>query len=380
VVHLVSPGGGSPRPLAETFDRWGRYSELIGWSADGKRLFYTECRRTQVTLNALPLDGPPQVLSDLAGTIGEGVLLNASAGKLGFTVESTDRPVEAYVADVVAFKPVRVSQVNETSASSAKTEAVSWKGPDGWTIEGLLTYPAGYEKGKKYPFLLIIHGGPMGVFTQSYAANPYPYPAASFAARGYAVLRANPRGSSGYGLKFRHANYGDWGGKDFQDLMAGVDHVIAQGVADPERMGVMGWSYGGFMTSWTITQTQRFKAASVGAGVTNLMSFTGTADIPGFLPDYFKGEYWDKPDAYQKHSAMFRIKGVTTPTLIQHGDKDERVPLSQGEELYNALKRQGCTVQMVVYPRQPHAIQEPRLLADAMRRNLEWFDRYVKGK
>ena len=191
------------------------------------------------------------------------------------------------------------------------------------------------------------------------------------------MLRPNPRGSSGYGKKFRYANYGDWGGGDFRDVMAGVDHVIAEGIADPDRLGVMGWSYGGFMTSWTITQTKRFRAASVGAGVTNLMSFTGTADIPGFLPNYFGGEYWDKPDTYRAHSAMFQVKGVTTPTLIQHGERDERVPLSQGQELYNALKRQGCTTTMVIYPRTPHGIEEPRLMLDCMTRNLDWFDRYV---
>jgi dipeptidyl aminopeptidase/acylaminoacyl peptidase len=133
------------------------------------------------------------------------------------------------------------------------------------------------------------------------------------------------------------------------------------------------------MTSWTITQTKRFKAASVGAGVTNLMSFTGTADIPGFLPDYFGGEPWDKLDAYRTHSAMFQVKGVTTPTLIQHGERDRRVPLSQGQELYNALKRQGCTTQMVVYPRTPHGIEEPKLLVDCMNRNLQWFDKFVRG-
>jgi dipeptidyl aminopeptidase/acylaminoacyl peptidase len=257
---------------------------------------------------------------------------------------------------------------------------VRWNSADGLEVEGLLTYPVGYEKGKRYPLLLVIHGGPMGVFTQSHVAAPGPYPVAAFAARGYAVLRPNVRGSSGYGKKFRYANYGDWGGGDYRDLMTGVDAMIERGVADPDRLGVMGWSYGGFMTSWVITQTKRFKAASVGAGVTNLMSFTGTADIPSFLPDYFGGEFWDRFDAYRGHSAMFHVKGVSTPTLIQHGERDERVPLSQGQELYNALKRQGCTVQMVVYPRTPHGIEEPKLLLDCMNRNLEWFDRHVRNR
>ena len=141
------------------------------------------------------------------------------------------------------------------------------------------------------------------------------------------------------------------------------------GVADPERLGVMGWSYGGFMTSWVVTQTKRFKAASAGAAVTNLMSFTGVTDIPGFVPDYFGGEYWDTFDAWRAHSAMFQVKGVTTPTLIQHGDADDRVPISQGYEFYNALKRQGVTTRMTVYPRQPHGVH--RTEDDAGRRARE---------
>jgi dipeptidyl aminopeptidase/acylaminoacyl peptidase len=149
-------------------------------------------------------------------------------------------------------------------------------------------------------------------------------------------------------------------------------------VADGDRLGVMGWSYGGYMTSWVITQTKRFKAASVGAGVTDLVSFTGTADIPGFLPDYFRGEPWDNVGVYLKHSPIFQVKGATTPTLIQHGEKDDRVPIGQGYELYNALKRQGCTTQMVVYPRTPHGPNEPRLYLDVMNRNVEWFAKYVK--
>jgi len=209
---------------------------------------------------------------------------------------------------------------------------------------------------------------------------PTPYPVAVFGARGYAVLRANIRGSSGYGFDFRNANFRDWGGADYQDLLAGVDQLVSKGIADPDRLGIMGWSYGGFMTSWAVTQTKRFKAASVGAGVTNLMSFTGTADIPGFLPDYFGGELWDVFEVWRAHSAMFQVKGVSTPTLIQHGDADLRVPISQGYEFYNALKRQGVVTKMVVYPRQPHGLQEPKLILDAMNRNLEWFDEWVMGR
>ena len=142
----------------------------------------------------------------------------------------------------------------------------------------------------------------------------------------------------------------------------------------------MGWSYGGYMTSWVVTQTKRFKAASAGAAVTNLMSFTGVTDIPGFVPDYFSGEYWDAFDRWRTHSAMFNVKGVTTPTLIQHGEADERVPVSQGYEFYNALKRQGVTTRMTVYPRQPHGFTEPKMTLDAAKANLDWFDRFVMGR
>jgi len=260
-----------------------------------------------------------------------------------------------------------------------KTEVVEWKTADGKSIAGLLTYPDGYQLGNRVPLLVIVHGGPAGVFLRTFIGNASPYLVAAFASRGYALLRCNVRGSSGYGRDFRYANRSDWGGSDYRDIMSGVDHLINKGVADPDRMGVMGWSYGGYMTSWVITQTKRFKAASVGAGVTNLMSFTGTADIPSFVPDYFGGEYWEVFDRWRTHSAMFNVKGVSTPTLIQHGDADVRVPISQGYEFYNALKRQNVPVTMVVYPRQPHGIQEPKMMQDAMQRNLDWFGRWIKG-
>jgi dipeptidyl aminopeptidase/acylaminoacyl peptidase len=258
-----------------------------------------------------------------------------------------------------------------------ESRVIRWASPDGLEIEGLLTLPLDHTPGQPCPTLVIVHGGPAGAYSESYVAAPSLYPIATFAERGYAVLRPNPRGSSGYGAAFRTANRRDWGGGDYQDIMSGVDYLVEQGIADPQRLGIMGWSYGGYMTSWAITRTRRFYAASVGAGVTNLMSMNGTCDIPGFIPDYFGAEFWDDPDVYRAHSAMFGIKGVTTPTLIQHGDRDERVPLTQGKELYNALKRQDVPVEMDIYPRQPHGPNEPRLIMDIMRRNLEWFDRWL---
>jgi dipeptidyl aminopeptidase/acylaminoacyl peptidase len=374
-VHVIPADGGASRELYETANR---SFQLVGWAADGKRLYYTEPSGTTMQLYSLPLDGGPREISQGGFVLGA-VSLNHARTHFGFTRQTTTAPPEAYVSAADRFEPRQVGHANRDlpNLPLGHTVLVRWSTPDGFEIEGLLTYPVGYQNGRRYPLLLSIHGGPAGVYSQSFLGTPYPYPVAALAAKGYAVLRCNPRGSTGYGEKFRFANYGDWGGGDFRDLMAGVDHVIGMGVADPDRLGVMGWSYGGFMTSWTITQTKRFKAASVGAGVTNLMSFTGTSDIPGFLPDYFAGEFWDHFEAYRAHSAMFRVKGVTTPTLIQHGEKDDRVPIGQGYELYNALKRQGCPVKMVVYPRMPHGPSEPRHLLDAMNRNMEWFDQHL---
>jgi len=252
-------------------------------------------------------------------------------------------------------------------------------GDRGERIEGLLTLPVGYTAGKRYPLLLVIHGGPAGVFKLTHVVTPGAYTTAVFASAGFAVLRPNPRGSSGYGTAFRRANEKDWGGGDYRDLMAGVDAVIAMGIADPDRLGVMGWSYGGFMTSWIITQTNRFQAASIGAPVTDLVSFTGTSDIPAFLPSYFGGEFWDEQlvEIYRERSPMSHVGRARTPALIQQGESDLRVPISQGYELYNALKRQGIPTRMVTYPRQPHGIREPRLLRDLVERNLAWMEQWL---
>lgn len=375
-VHVLDVNGGEPRPLAHSYDE---QPGIVGWSEDGGRVLISETQRTINRVSALPLDGGVPVDISPADLMVNAPRLNATGTHLGFSSDTPDTPPEAFVSTVQRFRPTKVSAVQDVpDVPVGETQVVNWSSTDGMAVEGLLTLPTGYEDGTRVPLLVIAHGGPTGVFVQGFIANRGAYPIASFAEQGFAILRCNVRGSSGYGREFRYANYGDWGGGDYQDIMSGVDAMIERGIADSNALGVMGWSYGGYMTSWVVTQTHRFKAASVGAGVNNLMSFTGTADIAGFIPDYFGGEYWDVFENWRSHSAMFNVKGVTTPTLIQHGEEDARVPVGQGYEFYNALKRQGVEVKMVVYPRQPHGIQEPRLQLDAMKRNLEWFERWVK--
>jgi dipeptidyl aminopeptidase/acylaminoacyl peptidase len=341
-------------------------------------------KRTRSALYAMPLDGPPKLIYEpRKGTFfagyGPNARLNTKGDTWAFAQEASDEPAEAFVLKLPAGDPVRVSRANADVPKPplGATRAIQWKSKDGQEVEGLLTLPVGYREGQKYPLILNIHGGPANYFAEVFLGKGGIYPLAMFAERGYAILRPNPRGSGGYGKVFRFANIRDWGGKDYEDIMAGVDHLIAQGIADADRMAVMGWSYGGFMTSWVITHTPRFRAAVVGAAVTNLWSFTGTSDISGFLPDYFEGEPWDAFEYYRKHSPMSYVKGVTTPALILHGSADERVPVSQGYEFYNALKRQGAPVKMVVYPRAPHSPQEPKFLQDIMQRHLDWVAQHV---
>ena len=377
-VHVMPARSGKAKKLAATFDE---QPTIIGWAADGRQLFVSETYKTVNRITRLPVDGSPEsAFSPLESMVGSATL-NRTASHFGYVSQYFDRPPEAFMSGSKKFEPSQISKVQELpSAPLGKTEVIHWKSSDGRSIEGLLTYPVNYRQGREVPLLVVVHGGPTGVFTRSFISSRGAYPIAPFASNGYAILRCNPRGSSGYGREFRYANYQDWGGGDYQDIMSGVDHVVQMGVADEDRLGIMGWSYGGYMTSWVVTQTDRFNAASVGAGVTNLMSFSGTSDVPGFVPDYSGGEYWDVFKNWQEHSAMFQVQGVETPTLIQHGEQDIRVPVTQGYEFYNALKRQGVPVKMVVYPRQPHGIREPKLMLDAMHRNLDWFGKWIGSK
>ena len=289
---------------------------------------------------------------------------------------------QVFVGDVLSNEKQQVSHVNEhlKDYRFGRKDIITWKSSDGLEVEGLLIKPVGYKAGRRYPLLVVVHGGPAGAFFNVFDGTTLrgAYPLAAFANRGYALLLPNPRGSSSYGEAFRRANYQDWGGGDYHDIMTGVDALIDRGIAHPDRLGIMGWSYGGYMTAWVVTQTARFKAVSIGAGITNLYSMYGSNDLSGYLKSFFGNYPWRDPEEYAKHSAITFVDQVKTPVLIQHGEQDFRVPYSQAQEFYQALKDRRVPVEFVSYPRQGHGITEPRLLKDAMQRNVDWFNKWVK--
>ena len=376
-IALLARDTGVVRVLPPTFNE---NPTLMHWAPDSRSLLFSEMRGTRAAIYRMPVDGPPSLVRQEArGTFGPGPQLNATGTHLAFTRESPEEPREAFVW-AMHGESVRVSDANSGVArpSLGKTEVIQWKSKDGRPVEGLLTYPVGYSPSKRVPLILNIHGGPSGVFTESFIGAAALYPVASFAQRGYAVLRPNPRGSTAYGVASRQAVVQDWGGHDFEDLMSGVDHVIAMGVADADKLAVMGWSYGGYMTAWTVTQTTRFKAAAIGAGITNHISMYGTQDIPSLYEDYFGGTPWSQRAVYLRSSPIEFVQRVKTPTLILHGEQDNRVPVTQAYEFHRALDRQGVKVKMIVYPRQPHGPNEPKFMQHVAEQHLEWADQYLK--
>jgi len=377
-VICFSTDGDEAVPLAYTPDG---QSWMMGWSKDSQHVFVVNVSGIDSQIWALPVSGAPGHPLTNSPTY-KTPFLAQPGDFIVYTEQDFEQLNTLCLMDSRTKKSERLITPTQPECwpqdPFPRVEILHWKSFDGLDVEGYVILPTDYQVGSIYPLVVQVHGGPAGYFSRVYLASHERYlDVLSLAANGIATLRVNPRGSGGYGKEFRFANMGDWGGGDFQDIMAGVDLLIERGIADPERLGITGWSYGGFMTSWVITQTQRFKAACVGAGVTNLMSFNGTADIPGFIPDYFGGEYWEDLSPYQVHSPVFQVKGVQTPTLILHGEKDIRVPLSQGREYYNALKRQGVPVEMVIYPRQGHALTEPRMRMDARRRAADWFIKWL---
>ena len=357
-----------------------RSVSILGWSAGSDEVFLNESLGTTRHLIAVPVGGGQvRQVTEGAGVVGSAALA-AQAGKLALTWQTTDQPGEVHVTGLDAFAPTPVTAINADAPRPpmGRTELLAWQAPDGTPVEGLLTYPVGHEDGTRVPLILNVHGGPAGVFSQSFTGAPSIYMIQYFAQEGFAVLRPNPRGSTGYGKEFRYANYMDWGYGDLSDLLAGVDEVIDMGVAHPDSLLLMGWSYGGYMTSFAVTQTDRFRAASMGAGLPNLISMVTTTDIGDYLVGHMGEEYFENYEAYERHSAIYHIGNVTTPTQVIHGAQDLRVPFTQGQEFFNSLRRLGVETEMVVYPRTPHGPREPKFLMDVSERILTWFEKYLR--
>jgi dipeptidyl aminopeptidase/acylaminoacyl peptidase len=293
---------------------------------------------------------------------------------------------DVHVLDLPGTSPRKLTDVNPElkQLALAGQRAIHWTSFDGMEIWGLLITPPGNAKGARLPLVVYVHGGPNGSI--SYGMFPQfmhsvgqvdPYPVEAMAAAGMAVLMPMPRGGQGYGKAGLEMIKNSWGEGDLKDILAGVDSLIKDGVADPDRLGVMGASYGGYMTDWIVTQTGRFKAASTMCSISDIADVYYLSDAGDITRAYF-GFPWESPEAYRKHSAISYVQNVTTPLLIQHGENDRRVPITQAHKFYKALKQLGKTVEMEIYPRGGHVIYEPDLQREMMRRNLEWFTRWLK--
>lgn len=377
-LTIVPAGGGASRTVTTDFEY---QSGAPVWSPDGRTIYFSAPVRTSTQLFSTPASGgAAKRLSQLSGVMSAPTFSRDGAW-VAFTKSDTEHPSDVYVANLSSFGDAKKLTNHNPQAenfSFGKGEVISWKSKDGMDVEGLLIYPVNYEAGKRYPLVTLVHGGPAGVWTESFPGGHGNY-GHVWAGKGWAVFYPNVRGSSAYGEKFLLSNVRDWGGGDFQDIQTGIDHLIAKGLADPDKLAQSGWSYGGYMTAWTITQTNRFKAAMVGAGLTNMFSMYSTNDLQRTLEGYFGAEPWNDTDVYSKASAMTHIKRAKTPTLIMHGAEDKRVPVAQAQELYMGLRKNNVPVEMVLYPRQGHGLQEPKHQLDKMRREYAWFSKHVLG-
>jgi dipeptidyl aminopeptidase/acylaminoacyl peptidase len=289
-------------------------------------------------------------------------------------------PTEVALLNARNMIPVLLTRLNPQveSLTLAQVEAVKWTSNDGTEIEGLLVYPVGYQTGRRYPLLTYIHGGPEGAYTKGFNASWSAFPQV-YAGAGYAVFMPNFRGSSNYGAKFAQSNAKLVGKVDYEDILSGVDHLIKIGLADENRLAVAGWSYGGYMSAWIIGHTDRFKCAAYGAGLSNAVSYWGTADIVQSRERLHGGTPWEARKTFEEQSPLNYLTSVKTPALIFHGEKDGRVPLGQSLETYRTLKRLGVTTQLVIYPDQGHGLLTPSYQLDKMRREFAWIEKYLAG-
>jgi dipeptidyl aminopeptidase/acylaminoacyl peptidase len=311
-----------------------------------------------------------------------GFSLTRDGRRVAFVSGSPTALPEVWVSGTAPFAPKPLTRMGEAAAGLllGSREVVSWKSQDGTPIEGVLIKPADFDPRKKYALLCVIHGGPTGV-DRPVLLQPDAryYPADIWAARGTLVLKVNYRGSAGYGERFRKLNMRNLGVGDAWDVLSGVDHLVAQGFVDPARVGCMGWSQGGYISAFLTTSTTRFRAISNGAGISDWATYYYNTDITPFTINYLGADPVSDPEIYRKTSPVSYVKGARTPTLIQHGENDRRVPIANAYQLRQALEDRKVPVTMVVYKGFGHGITKPKAMRAVMRHNLDWFGHYVFG-
>ncbi len=381
VIAIVPAAGGTIQPISTAFDE---DASIVKWSNEG--IFFAAAHQTWSYLYTI--DPETQKIERHAAAdawIANGFSLSADNRTAAFVASDASTFPEVYVAPVATMKGIKLTDMGaQTSGwTSASLDVISWKSRDGATIEGVLHKPADFRAGKRYPLLVVIHGGPTGVSRPTPFSSTGIYPIDIWTSKGALVLEPNYRGSAGYGEKFRSLNVRNLGVGDAWDVLSGIDDLIAKGIADPNRVATMGWSQGGYISAFLATHdSDRFKAISVGAGISDWMTYYVNTDITPFTPQYLKATPWDDPEIYAKTSPITYIKNAKAPTLIQHGATDQRVPPPNAFELYRGLQDRGVPSKLIVYKGFEgvgHGPSKPKSSRAVMQHNLEWFDKYIFG-
>jgi dipeptidyl aminopeptidase/acylaminoacyl peptidase len=377
-LAVVPVEGGTPRSITDRFDE---NPSFVEWNRDG--LYFAGAQKTASHLFRVdPATGAITRISGPDGLMAGNFSLTADGRRLAFSASSPTSLNEVYVTEVSSFAPRALTTMTEQSRgfTLGTREVISWKSQDGAVIEGVLIKPANFDPAKKYPLLCIIHGGPTGIDRPALLVpDARYYPSDIWAARGALILKVNYRGSAGYGEKFRQLNVRNLGVGDAWDVLSGVEHLVAKGWVDPAKVGCMGWSQGGYISAFLTTSTDKFAAISVGAGISNWATYYYNTDITPFTINYLGEDPADDPEIYLKTSPMTYVKKAKTPTLIQHGEFDRRVPIANAYELRQGLEDRGVKVEMIVYKGFGHGINKPRSMRAVMEHNLAWFNHYIFG-
>jgi dipeptidyl aminopeptidase/acylaminoacyl peptidase len=355
------------------------YAAHLEWTRDGRGLYFVAPKKGDQDLFHIQLD-TRQVEQLTSRITVRQVSFAEPAHRIAYTAADESHPGDLFVSDLRGGEPRQLTHLNASLLDELELERMepfTYKGADGWEVEGFFMKPFGWREGKKYPMILNIHGGPNGMWGFDWSHDNQ-----TFAAQGWAVLCLNPRGSSGYGEAFQRGVDKEWGGKAFQDVMAGVDAALARNPwIDPQRLAVTGKSFGGFMTDWIVTHTTRFKAAATLAGISNFISVEATRDgFYGHARD-FGGDLYENFDLYWKYSPVHYAADAKTPTIVLHGENDHRVPIEQGEQFFRALRHFGVPAEIVFFPREGHLLRgEPAHAVDLMKWEIYWFNRFMEGK